>query len=150
MQLAADILKARGVPVELKDWAFCGGSRRAHGVCVVGSNDPKYDAGSYHSLTFAPGALSDTAVSSSGRTLLPTEGGSSLSADLISQGVAGVKAYVEEPLVQAIASPSILFDRYYAWLDFGGKLLCCLGIGRLGGYCYWRSAGSVLTPSRLP
>lgn len=36
----------------------------------------------------------------------------SLIADLIAQGVTGAKAYTDEPLVQAIASPSILFDRY--------------------------------------
>ena len=62
--------------------------------------------------TSTAGALTDTAVSSSGRTFLPTEGGQSLIADLIAQGVSGAKGYSDEPLVQAIASPSILFDRY--------------------------------------
>ena len=39
-------------------------------------------------------------------------GNRSLIADLIAQGVSGVKGYVNEPLVQGVASPSIMFDRY--------------------------------------
>jgi len=33
-------------------------------------------------------------------------------ADLIAQGVTGVKGYTDEPLIQAVAQPSILLDRY--------------------------------------
>ena len=113
MELAADILKARGVPVELEEAGpFVGSRAGLMGYVSWGSNDGHYDAAAYHSLTFAPGAISDTAVSTSGRTFLPTQGGQSLSADLIAQGVSGVKGYSDEPLVQAIASPSIMFDRY--------------------------------------
>jgi uncharacterized protein (TIGR03790 family) len=113
LQAAADALKARGFPVELEEAArFVGNRSGLMGYMSWGSNDPKFDAAAYHSLTFAPGALVDTAVSTSGRTFLPTQGGQSLVADLIAQGVTGIKGYTDEPLVQAIASPSILFDRY--------------------------------------
>jgi hypothetical protein len=108
-----------------------------------GSNDGGYNASVYHSITFAPGAVSETAVSTSGRTLLPTTGGQSLVADLIAQGTSGVKGYVTEPYLDSMASPTVLFDlyssgrnlaeSYYAasrfvwWKDVVlGDPLCCL------------------------
>jgi hypothetical protein len=51
-------------------------------------------------------------VSTSARTFLPTEGGQSLIADLVHQGATGAKGYCDEPLLQAISSPSVLFERY--------------------------------------
>ena len=77
-----------------------------------GSNDSQYNADTYHSLTFAPGGIAETAVSTSGRTFLPTSGGQSLIADLITQGVSGAKGYVSEPYLDAIASPTVLCDFY--------------------------------------
>jgi uncharacterized protein (TIGR03790 family) len=113
MQRAADILRSHGVPVELTQTdAFAGRRVGLTGYVSWGSNDRHYQAEAYHSLRFAPGAVAETAVSTSARTLLPTEGGQSLIADLIAQGVTGVKGYTDEPLLQAVASPSILFDRY--------------------------------------
>jgi hypothetical protein len=32
--------------------------------------------------------------------------------DLIAHGLTGAKGYTDEPLLQAIASPTIVFDRY--------------------------------------
>jgi len=83
-------------------------------TCYVswGSNGPADYQITYHSLTFAARAIAETAVSSSGRTFLPTTGGQSLIADLISQGVAGAKGYATEPYLDAIASPTVLFDEY--------------------------------------
>jgi uncharacterized protein (TIGR03790 family) len=121
MQLAADMLKARGVPVELETEHFIGNRKGLMGYLSWGSNDPTFDAMGYRGLTFSPGALAETAVSTSGRTFLAAQEdrspiidqlGQSLIADLIAQGVTGAKGYTDEPLVQAIASPSILFDRY--------------------------------------
>jgi hypothetical protein len=66
----------------------------------------------YNSLTFAPGAVAETIVSTGARSFLPTTGGQSKIADLITQGVTGIKGYSDEPLVQGVASPSVLFDRY--------------------------------------
>jgi uncharacterized protein (TIGR03790 family) len=113
MQRAAEILQSRGIPVELdRTDNFVGGRSGLLGYVSWGSNDRHYRVDAYHSLRFAPGAICDTAVSTSARTFLPTEGGQSLIADLIGQGITGVKGYTDEPLLQAVASPSILFDRY--------------------------------------
>jgi uncharacterized protein (TIGR03790 family) len=113
MQKAADVLKQRSLPVELDETAkFLGDRTGLAGYVSWGSNDKKFDSAAYRSLRFAPGALCDTAVSTSGRTFFKTTGGQSLIADLIAQGVTGVKGYTDEPFLTAIASPSILFDRY--------------------------------------
>lgn len=106
-------LEARGIPTELDlSDVFIGNRSNLLGYFSWGSNDAKYSAQAYESLTFAPGAIGDTAVSTSGRTFLPTTGGQSLIADLIDHGITGVKGYTDEPLLQAIASPSVLMERY--------------------------------------
>ncbi len=91
---------------------FIGKKSGLMGYASWGSNDPKFVAEHYASLRFAPGAIAETAVSTSARTFLPTSGGQSLIADLVVSGVTGVKGYCDEPLLQAVASPTILFDRY--------------------------------------
>jgi hypothetical protein len=112
MLLAADLLEARNIPCRVETNCFSGGLNGLMGYASWGSNDSRFNATAYHSLGFAPGAIVETAVSTSGRSFLPTKGGQSMIADLIVQGVAGAKGYVSEPLLQAIASPSIMFDRY--------------------------------------
>jgi len=82
------------------------------GYATWGSNDGKFSLDTYHKVSFKPGALCETFVSTSGRTFNPTTGGQSLIADLIAQGVTGVKGYVSEPYTVALARPEILFDRY--------------------------------------
>jgi uncharacterized protein (TIGR03790 family) len=95
--------------------AFIGGRSNLLGYFSWGSNDQgAYSASAYLSLFFAPGAVCDTAVSTSARTFLPTQGGQSLLVDLIAQGLTGGKGYTDEPLLQAIASPTIVLDRYTA------------------------------------
>jgi uncharacterized protein (TIGR03790 family) len=60
-----------------------------------------------------PGALAETFVSTGGRSFnYPTSYGQSLVADIIRDGVTGVKGYVYEPYLDAIAHPDILFDAY--------------------------------------
>jgi hypothetical protein len=60
-----------------------------------------------------PGAIAETFVSTGGRSFrYGTSYGQSLVADLIRDGVTGVKGYVYEPYLSAIAHPDILFDRY--------------------------------------
>ena len=115
----ADLVKAGGalatlkIPVELdKNEAFIGDQANLLGYFSWGSNDPKYSDKAYQSLRFAPGSIGDTAVSTSARTFLPTTGGQSLITDLIAHGITGVKGYTDEPLLQAIASPSVTMDRY--------------------------------------
>lgn len=113
MQKAADILQARHISVELvQAKTFVGNRTHLLGYVSWGSNDRHYNAEAYRSLRFAPGALCETAVSTSARTFLPTRGGQSLIADLVAQGATGAKGYTDEPLLQAVASPSVLFDRY--------------------------------------
>jgi uncharacterized protein (TIGR03790 family) len=113
LEVAGKRLADHGFPVEIADkGAFIGYRVGLMGYSSWGSNDEHYEAAAYRSLRFAPGAIAETAVSTSARTMLPTTGGQSLIADLIAQGVTGVKGYTDEPLVQAIASPTIMFDRY--------------------------------------
>jgi len=113
MVKAAASLKARGVPYELDSTeTFVGHRSGLMGYFSWGSNDPKFTQEAYDSLTFAPGAIGDTAVSTSARTFLPTTGGQSLITVLIAHGITGVKGYTDEPELQAIASPSVTMDRY--------------------------------------
>lgn len=112
MQRAAEDLAARKIPLSFeKTDSFVDGSDLM-GYCSWGSNDSHFDAANYKRLRFAPGGIAETAVSTSARTFLPTSGGQSLIADLVTDHVTGAKGYCDEPLLQAVASPSILFDRY--------------------------------------
>ena len=115
----ADLVKAGGllaalkIPTDLdKNEAFVGDQTDLLGYFSWGSNDVKYSDKAYQSLRFLPGSIGDTAVSTSARTFLPTSGGQSLITDLIAHGITGVKGYTDEPLLQAIASPSVTMDRY--------------------------------------
>ncbi len=106
-------LEKRHIPFVLdKTDDFIGHKSDLMGYCSWGSNDPHFNITSYKSLRFANGAIGETAVSTSARTFLPTSGGQSLIADLIANHITGVKGYCDEPLLQAVASPTVLFDRY--------------------------------------
>jgi hypothetical protein len=113
MQYAAALLGQRRVATDL-DLAdlFVGERTNLLGYVSWGSNDRHYREDAYRSLRFLPGALCETAVSTSARTFLPTQGGQSLIADLVAQGATGAKGYTDEPLLQAVASPSVLLERY--------------------------------------
>ncbi|HET6249608.1 MAG TPA: TIGR03790 family protein [Tepidisphaeraceae bacterium] len=150
MIAAHDILKSRGVSDELDlSQKFIGQRKDLLGYFSWGSNDAKFSNRAYQSLAFAPGSISDTAVSTSARTFLPTHGGQSLLVDLIAHGLTCGKGYVDEPLLQAIASPSVTMDRYTAgytmaesfyaashftgWQDVVvGDPLCCPYWGKVG------------------
>jgi uncharacterized protein (TIGR03790 family) len=115
MRHAHELLVKRGRSDELDlTETFIGGRTNLLGYFSWGSNDAKYSSEAYQTLFFAPGSLSDTAVSTSARTFLPTRGGQSLLVDLIAHGLTCGKGYVDEPLLQAIASPTIALDRYCA------------------------------------
>ncbi len=65
--------------------------------------------------TWVPGALAETCVSTGGRSFnYGTTYGQSLIADLIRDGVTGVKGYVYEPYLSAISHADILFPAYYS------------------------------------
>ncbi|MCK4367460.1 MAG: TIGR03790 family protein [Thermoplasmata archaeon] len=60
-----------------------------------------------------PGALAETYVSTGGRSFTyGTSYGQSLVADLLRDGVTGLKGYVYEPYLSACAHPDILFKAY--------------------------------------
>jgi uncharacterized protein (TIGR03790 family) len=107
------LLRTRGFNSLIISDHFTGHYQDLMGYISWGSNDALFKKDAYHSLTFVPGALADTAVSSSGRTFNdPHAPGQSLIADLIAQGVTGCKGYVSEPFLDSISDAGILFDRY--------------------------------------
>jgi uncharacterized protein (TIGR03790 family) len=113
MRHAHDLLVARGISDELDlSKTFVGRRFNLLGYFSWGSNDPRFSEAAYQNLFFAPGSIGDTAVSTSARSFLPTTGGQSMLAELIAHGLACSKGYVNEPLLQAIASPTIALDRY--------------------------------------
>ncbi len=113
MRRAARLLQSKKMHVLLDDTKeFIGGQKGLMGYYSWGSNDPQYKKELYLSNTFLPGAIAETAVSTSARTFLPTDKGQSLIADLIKAGVTGVKGYVSEPYADALCRADILFDRY--------------------------------------
>jgi uncharacterized protein (TIGR03790 family) len=106
-------LSANGINTQYDSNAnFIGNVSNLNGYVSWGSNDSNYNPSSYNSLTFRVGAIAETAVSTGARTFLPTNVGQSLIANLVSQGVTGVKGYAVEPLLLGVGSPNILFDRY--------------------------------------
>lgn len=63
--------------------------------------------------TWSNGSIAETAVSTGGRSFeLNTAYGQSLIADLLEDGVSGVKGYVYEPYLTAVGSPSTLLSMY--------------------------------------
>ncbi|UCD92575.1 MAG: TIGR03790 family protein [Methanobacteriota archaeon] len=63
--------------------------------------------------TWIDGAVGETYVSTGGRSFTYlTRYGQSLVADLIKNGISGIKGYVYEPYLSAVAHPNILFERY--------------------------------------
>lgn len=112
---AGDVLREKKIPFVLDmDPDFVGYQADLLGYFSWGSNDSHFKKEAYESLMFSPGSLGDTAVSTSARTFLPTNEGQSLIADLIAHGITAVKGYVNEPLLQANASPSVLLGRYFS------------------------------------
>jgi uncharacterized protein (TIGR03790 family) len=101
-------IRARGIVTT----HFIGNRRNLLGYFSWGSNDDHFSQAAYNSLTFAPGAVGDTAVSTSARSFFPQTSGQSMIADLITQGISGVRGYTDEPLLQGISSPTIVLDRY--------------------------------------
>ena len=111
---ADSLLRSRGFETTYDRKKFVAPEDALAGYASWGSNDGTFDLATYRRLKFKPGALVETYVSTSARTFRPTTGGQSLIADLIAQGVTGVKGYVSEPYSFALAYPDIIFDRYTA------------------------------------
>lgn len=113
MEHAGNVLTARKIPVDVDlNEEFVGNRHNLSGYFSWGSNDDNFSQQAYNSLTFVPGAVGDTAVSTSARSFFPQTFGQTMIADLVAQGITGVKGYTDEPLLQAISSPTIVLDRY--------------------------------------
>jgi uncharacterized protein (TIGR03790 family) len=113
LKRAHAVLDTKGYQTRLEGGeSFLAPPEALAGYASWGSNDHKFDEAAYRRLRFVPGALAETFVSTSARTFARTTGGQSLIADLIENGVTGVKGYVSEPYTFALARPDILFDRY--------------------------------------
>lgn len=82
------------------------------GYVSWGSNDAHFSAAAFNALQFLPGAIAETAVSTSASNLRYPGGGQSQIATLIHEGVTGVKGYVTEPFLNATARPDGLFYWY--------------------------------------
>jgi uncharacterized protein (TIGR03790 family) len=116
---AAGSLRGKGLKIEIgKAGAFSAPDEPLAGYCSWGSNDSSFNRDVYGRLRFKPGALAETFVSTDGRTFSDRYSrGQSLVADLIAQGVTGVKGYVSEPYIFALAHPQVLWDRYTSGYD---------------------------------
>jgi hypothetical protein len=86
------------------------------------------------SMGWLPGAIAETAVSTGGRSFTwGTSYGQSLVADLLEDGVSGVKGYVYEPYLTAVGRPSVLFDAYASGYGFAeANAMANLQIGWMG------------------
>jgi len=115
MRNAARVLRERGMNVELYEAPGLAVRTGLMGYFGWGSNDWKYRLEDFRGLRFLAGSIAEVAYSSSAITLNGKhhwkEDESNI-ADLVSQGVTGVKGYVQEPFATAIADGEILFDRY--------------------------------------
>jgi uncharacterized protein (TIGR03790 family) len=114
---AKTTLEGRGKVVALdQSTTFLTNRASVIGYTSWGSNDHYANYYTTYAIphnTWADGAIAETYVSTSGRTFMaPASYGQSLVADLIAEGVSGVKGYVYEPYSSAMAIAYVLFDRY--------------------------------------
>ncbi len=118
MTRAHAAIERKSLQSRLSTGAQFAGGKELMGYYSWGSNDLKFSRKVYRSLTFLPGAIAETVVSTSGRTFdRPDAPGQSLIADLIRQGVTACKGYVSEPFADSIACADLLFDRYTSGLS---------------------------------
>ncbi len=117
MATAKTTLEAKGKTVQLdQSTTYVTNQASVIGYTSWGSND--HYANNYTSYaiphhSWAPGAIAETYVSTSGRSFTsPPSYGQSLIADLIQEGITGAKGYVYEPFSSSMAIAYILFDRY--------------------------------------
>ncbi|MBP9854463.1 MAG: TIGR03790 family protein [Candidatus Omnitrophica bacterium] len=115
--LSAALMSTRGYPAELNtDTTYVTNRSNVLAYGSWGSNDHSFPWSIGPSLpmfTWVAGSIAETYVSTSARSLMPgTPYGQSLIADLILEGVCGVKGYVFEPLTSAMARMSFVTERY--------------------------------------
>jgi uncharacterized protein (TIGR03790 family) len=114
---AKTTLEGRGKVVALdQSTTYMTNQATVIGYTSWGSNDHYANYYTTYAIphnTWANGAIAETYVSTSGRTFMaPATYGQSLVADLIAEGISGVKGYVYEPYSSAMSIAYVLFDRY--------------------------------------
>lgn len=77
-----------------------------------GSNDPRFSRAEWLKIRFVPGGIVETFVSTSASHVRYPGGGQSQVAELLRQGATGVKGYVTEPTLSAVAQPPKLWKAY--------------------------------------
>jgi hypothetical protein len=117
MATAQSTLAGRGLTASLDpSTTYLTNQSDVIGYTSWGSNDhyaEEYTEYAKPHNSWVAGAIAETYVSTGGRTFTaPPTYGQSLVADLIEEGLTGVKGYVYEPFSFAMAAVSVLFDRY--------------------------------------
>lgn len=116
MRWSDTLLQAKGqTVVRNNDTVYLHGQQNVIGYASWGSNDGHSGGGekAKPGNTWLNGSIAETYVSTGGRSFKPGTGyGQSLIADWIAEGVCGIKGYTDEPYLEVMARPHILFDRY--------------------------------------
>jgi uncharacterized protein (TIGR03790 family) len=129
MQTAQSNLAAAGFNAQIDlTTAFVAPPTPLIGYVSWGSNDAHFSIAAYHMLTFTPGGIAETAVSTSASHIRTVGGGQSQIADLITQGVTGVHGDVTEPFLSAIPDPPSVFGAYTAGRTLGESIWTGLSI----------------------
>ena len=117
LESANQLLTAKGWRTTLdEDGTYLTNQQNVLGYWSWGSNansSPTKPAHAIPGNTYENGAIGETAVSTSARSFeYPPSYGQSLITDWIAEGISGIKGYVYEPGMSAVAHPDILFDHY--------------------------------------
>ena len=115
MRHSAAALKKKSFRVELEETNSFVSRTGLMGYFSWGKNDGGYSQETFNKLRFDPGSIAEMAESTSAYTLTSKrtlKGNRSYITDLVAQGATGVKGYVFEPYLYAVADPVVLFDRY--------------------------------------
>lgn len=157
MSYAGLYVQGLGLPAQVDaTTAFTAPSKKLAGYFSWGSNDANYNATAFASLTFEPGAIAETLVSTSASNIRYPGGWQSQIAQLVRDGVTGVKGYVSEPLVSATARPQLLFyfyaqggnlaESYYGASPYVGWKDVVLGDPLCAPYRLYRGAAATPVP----
>ncbi|MCC7439724.1 MAG: TIGR03790 family protein [Armatimonadetes bacterium] len=110
------LLRAKGQTViRNNDTTYLHNQQNVIGYASWGSNDGHSYGGeaAKPGNTWLNGSIAETYVSTGARSFTPGRVyGQSLIADWIAEGVCGIKGYTDEPYLDVMARPHILFDRY--------------------------------------
>ncbi len=117
LKKAASLLNERGLTTKIDTTSiYLTKQDDVIGYASWGSNDHyanQYTQFAKPNNKWASGAIAETYVSTSGRTFSsPVSYGQSVIADLVAEGITGIKGYVYEPYSPSMSMVSILFERY--------------------------------------